>query len=105
MFGDAKRLMLDIPPRLNMKLTDSVNKNKCETKTHSLKQPCHFSLFLQAFEICYHHRTHSWVQCFTTWATEKVCYVRKAKHMKLVVWCKRQNVLVYKSYTVVKVFW
>jgi len=91
MFGDAKRLMLDIPPRLNMtlKLTDSVNKNKCETKTHLVKQPCHFSLFLQAFEVCYRHRTHTRVQCFTTWATEKVCYVRKAKHMKLVVWCKR----------------
>ncbi len=45
------------------------------------------------------------VQCCTGCATEQVYYIRKSIHMELVKWCKCQNLLVYKSCTMVKVFW
>ncbi len=46
-----------------------------------------------------------WLQGYTKWATEQVYYVRKAIHMELVVQYKHQNVLVYQSRTMAKVFW
>ncbi len=45
------------------------------------------------------------MQCCTRCATEQVYYVRKAIQMELVIWCKHQNLLFYKSCTMVKTFW
>lgn len=39
----------------------------------------------------------------TRWAPEQVYYARKP--MELVIWCKRQKILVYKSCTTVEIFW
>ncbi len=45
------------------------------------------------------------LQCCTRCTTEQFYYIRKVLHMKLVVRSKCQNVLVYKSCTLIKVFW
>lgn len=44
--------------------------------------------------------------CCTGWDTKQAYYVRKAIHIRLMMkWCKCQDVFVYKSYTMVNVFW
>ncbi len=44
------------------------------------------------------------LKCCTGWSTEQVYYITKA-HYAMDIWCKHQIILVYKSCTVVKVFW
>lgn len=56
MTSGAKRLIVfenNVAPALNptLNLNDCVNKSKWEIKTHLLKEPCHFSLLLQDFQL------------------------------------------------------
>ncbi len=44
------------------------------------------------------------LKCCNRWATEQVYYIKKA-HYAIDISFKHQIILVYKSYTVVKVFW
>ncbi len=44
------------------------------------------------------------LKCCNRWATEQVYYIKKA-HYAIDIWFKHQIILVYKSCTVVKVFW
>ncbi len=87
--------------KLTINVTNSVNLNKCEIM-HLLKQPCHFSLFLQVFKLFYlllviqglckcNAVPGGLLSMFTT-------------SENLVMRCKLQNVLVYKSCTMAKVF-
>ncbi len=66
----------------------SYNKSKHKIKPHWLKQQC---------LACFYKSS------FIRWATKQIYYIRKVIHMKLVMWFKCQNVLVYKSWTMVKV--
>ncbi len=51
--SDAKSLMLTYTLNLTLNLNNIVNKSKCEIKTYLLKQPYHFVLLLQVFELLY----------------------------------------------------
>ncbi len=72
------------------------SKSKHEIKTRLLKQPCHFILLLQVFELfeycecCFTglERFALQVPCCTRCATEQVYYIRKAINMELVMWRK-----------------
>lgn len=68
------------PVNNNLNLTFRVRKSKCEIKTQ-------FALSTIPFLLA------------------SVYNIRKALHMELVIWCKRQNVLVCKSCIMVKEFW
>jgi len=49
--------------------------------------------------------TRAQVQCRARWAKEQVCYIRNVNMKQLQMRCKCQNVLIYKSCLMVKVFW
>ncbi len=67
-----------------LNLTNSINTSKHERKTNLLKQPCHFSLFLQVFKMFHRdmfHRTRTQVFHITSAmlyqvSTEQVYHVR-----------------------------
>ncbi len=98
------------PHTPTLHLTNSVIKNK-----HDIKHICWSNLAnLSCFYKCLtsfivtrvsQERFTSQVQCCTGCATEQVYYVRKARHIELVTWCKSQNAFVYKSCTMIQIFW
>ncbi len=78
---------------------------------HLLKQPCHFSLHLQGFEHFVAFNDSSDSNQSTPYSKFNALpgvlqskFIRKAMAIEPVMWCKYQNVFVYKSYAIVKVF-
>lgn len=96
-----------MPPTLNhtLNLTESVNKHKCEIKMHLLHQPCHFSFYRSlssfivtcvlwdSYLIAPHHK---W-SAIAGELPSKFITSGKNIHMEMIMWCKRLNILVYKS--------
>ncbi len=73
-------------------------KSKHVIKIYFLKQPCHFSLILQVF----FNSLTLYVMLYRVsyWAS----LLHQKSHIELVLWCRLQNVFVYKSCTMVKSF-